>query len=252
MEHSCRTVRVKNETMDEYTTKIITTQALEYAKKRLLEDEAILKHVEELDFLTEKAINLGEEMYSCLRKIVETKMHVDEKEKPPCNEDTATQAGPSQEIKSEPSISISSSSESSSEREEVKPKPKRQIGLVPYAAKVKAVTLHEQHPKWSLATIAKNSTKFLKHKWQLCKWKRQIEKGEPKLEIYSKIDQCVYNRFVEAKKDRQLVTTRMIRLWAREAVSQFSSSPDFPFKASIRWAARFKSKHNIRCRRRKN
>ncbi|KAF5270609.1 hypothetical protein FQA39_LY01347 [Lamprigera yunnana] len=48
---------------------------------------------------------------------------------------------------------------------------------IPYAVKIKALELADLHPKWSLATLQKRSTRLLKRKMQLSKWRAQMEQG---------------------------------------------------------------------------
>ena len=57
----------------------------------------------------------------------------------------------------------------------------------------------------------------------------------------------MYDRFVEARAAKHLVTTRTLQQWAMAAAFQFIS-PEFSFMASKHWVTRFKKEHRIRHR----
>jgi hypothetical protein len=61
------------------------------------------------------------------------------------------------------------------------------------------------------------------------------------------INSWTYDRFREARANKQHVTTRTLQQWGMAASFQFTS-PAFPSKASAGWVQYFKRKHNIRHR----
>jgi len=56
-------------------------------------------------------------------------------------------------------------------------KEEQKLEKIPFGMKIKAVQLEELHPKWSIKSLCSKSTRLLKGRSQLAKWKIDIEKG---------------------------------------------------------------------------
>jgi len=54
----------------------------------------------------------------------------------------------------------------------------------------------------------------------------------------------VYDRFIETRDQRGLVTTQMLKQWAMTVAFQFLDG-NFEFNASNHWVANLKKKYNI-------
>ncbi|OAD59935.1 hypothetical protein WN48_07846 [Eufriesea mexicana] len=127
------------------------------------------------------------------------------------------------------------------------PEEEKCVDNIPLDSKIKAVILARQHPSWSIKTLQKKGSRFLKRKNDLIRWKAQIEKEDTKYDMYNAIDQWTYDRFKEARENLQQVTTREIQQWALAEASQYQSG-SFKFQASRRWVSYFKNKQHIRQR----
>lgn len=133
----------------------------------------------------------------------------------------------------------------SSDEYEPEEKRPRELEHVPLDYKVKVVNIAKAHPTWSLQTLQKKGCSRLKKKEYISRWEEDIKKGGTLFDKYAVIDSWTYDRFMEARQGYHQVTTRNLQEWALAAAGQF---PDFAFKASDRWIAKFKKKHGIRQR----
>lgn len=115
---------------------------------------------------------------------------------------------------------------------------------IPYAVKAKAVKLAEQHPRWSINTLRKNSTRFLKDRSQLARWKLHIQKGGTRYDKLAVINKDVHDRYLEARDQNILVTTPLLKQWAMAAAAQFLDGT-FDFKASDGWVRDFRKGHGM-------
>jgi len=124
----------------------------------------------------------------------------------------------------------------------------QKLEKIPFGMKIKAVQLAELHPEWSIKSLRSKSTRLLKDRSQLARWKIDIEKGGTRYDKLRAINNNVYDRFVEARDQRGLVTTQMLKQWAMTVAFQFLDG-NFEFNASNHWVANFKKKYNISQRR---
>jgi hypothetical protein len=116
---------------------------------------------------------------------------------------------------------------------------------VPLDYKIMVVNLAKAHPKWKLKSLQSKGAHRLKYMRDLKIWDEHIKSGGTRKDKCNTIDSWTYDRFVEARRSCQQVTTRNLQQWALAAAGQFA---DFKFKASERWAAKFKTRHRIRQR----
>lgn len=70
------------------------------------------------------------------------------------------------------------------------------IEKIPFRIKIKAVQLH---PEWSIKSLRLKSTRFLKKRSQLARWKIDIEKGGTRYNKLRAISNNVYDRFFETR-----------------------------------------------------
>ncbi|XP_046750190.1 uncharacterized protein LOC124413557 [Diprion similis] len=116
---------------------------------------------------------------------------------------------------------------------------------IPFDVKARAVELAQLHPRWSINTLRKRSTRLLKDRSQLARWKIHIERGGTRYDKLAVINKNVYDRFVEAKNHRKVtVTTGVLKEWAMAAAMQYLDG-NFDFKASDGWVRDFKRTHGI-------
>ncbi|XP_025832862.1 uncharacterized protein LOC108734939 [Agrilus planipennis] len=108
--------------------------------------------------------------------------------------------------------------------------------------KIKVLNVAKAHPTWKLDTLQKHGCGHLKRMDHLKVWEKDVEQGGTKFDKFHVIDSWTYDRFVEMRRNYKQVTTRNLQQWALAAASQF---PDLQFKASNRWVAKFKQRHNI-------
>lgn len=126
-------------------------------------------------------------------------------------------------------------------------KKRKETDLVPLDAKIKSVIFAQEHPNWSLQSLQSKTTRLLKKKEYIERWKQQILTGGTKFEKLKIIDDYTYNHFKDARAQLQQVTTRDLQQWALSIASQYQSE-SFQFKASLTWVTKFKQKHRIRQR----
>ncbi|CAG7822586.1 unnamed protein product, partial [Allacma fusca] len=70
----------------------------------------------------------------------------------------------------------------------------------------------------------------------------KIQQGGTRFEKYEAIDEYVFDLFKEARSTFKTVRDIDLRSWALQKSREFV---DFPFKASEKWVANFKKKHNM-------
>ncbi|KYM98426.1 hypothetical protein ALC62_10866 [Cyphomyrmex costatus] len=118
---------------------------------------------------------------------------------------------------------------------------------IPLEYKEKIVALAQAHPKWSLTTLQRCGAHRLKHKAYLQRWKEDIKKGGTRFDKLGKIDSETFERFGEARRCLEQVTTRTLQQWAMTTAFPFLSE-NFQFEASLTWVKVFKRKHKIKQR----
>jgi len=113
--------------------------------------------------------------------------------------------------------------------------------------KKKILKLIEKNPNWKLKTIQRHGGKEFKHNYYKSRWEAQVKSGGTQYEKYSYIDNFVYSKYKEARKNLHAVRNIHLRRWAMQA-SQTFLDPRFTFKASARWLTNFKSRRGISSR----
>ncbi|XP_026671179.1 uncharacterized protein LOC108627179 isoform X1 [Ceratina calcarata] len=116
---------------------------------------------------------------------------------------------------------------------------------IPLEYKIKVVNIVKAHKGWTLKTLQRRGCSRLKRMDDIPRWEAHIKRGGTIFDKYSIIDSWTKDRFEEARKSHQQVTTRNLQEWALAAASQFR---DFQFKASKSWVKQFKQRHGIRQR----
>ena len=80
---------------------------------------------------------------------------------------------------------------------------------------------------------------------ELARWKKIIIKGGTQYDRSIAIKKWTYDRFIDARKEKNPVTTRNIQEWALQAAQQFRRDSSFFFQVSLSWANRFKQEYRI-------
>lgn len=137
------------------------------------------------------------------------------------------------------------SSEAESDFEPDGKKLKIDPDYIPLDYKIMVVNLAKAHPKWNLKSLQSKGAHRLKNKRDLKIWEEHIRSGGTRKDKCNIIDNWTYDRFVEARKSCQQVTTKNLQQWALAAANQFEN---FEFKASEQWTQRFIQRHMIRQR----
>lgn len=126
------------------------------------------------------------------------------------------------------------------ESEEKKSKPYTDYISLDYKRNV--INIARKHPQWKLNTLQRQGCSRLKRMEDLPKWEKHVISGGTVIDKYAAIDSWTYDRFEEARKNHQQVTTRNLQKWALSAASQYE---DLYFKASGKLINNFKRKHRI-------
>jgi hypothetical protein len=84
---------------------------------------------------------------------------------------------------------------------------------MPFDVRIKAVTLDQQHPMWSVKMTGSKTTRLLTSKLQLWRWKEQVESGRSDRDKYTMINAWTYDQFTEARLNKLHVTTRTQQQW---------------------------------------
>jgi len=147
--------------------------------------------------------------------------------------------GEPNEVGAHESDSTTESEDGIYEPEEKKPK----VGEVAFAYKKMVTELARAHPGWNLSTLQKKGCAKLQSMKQLAIWVEEVRRGGTLREKCKFIDKWVYDRYREARDSHhQVVTTRTLQEWGLAAATECEH---IDFKASKRWAAKFKKRHRI-------
>lgn len=212
-------------------SKLRLTDAIEHFQALLKENNLILS--KRSSSISYEAMLMGEEIYKLTIEMLAEKSIIIDDELIHANEIL-------EEACFEPLEADHSSDEYEPEQ-----KKKRESEHIPLDYKIKAVNIAKKHPNWSLETLQKNGCRRLKKKEYLSKWEKDIKRGGNIFDKYAIIDSWTYDRFIEARQHYHQVTTKNLQQWALSAAGQFEG---FEFKASERWAKKFKNQHGIRQR----
>lgn len=130
---------------------------------------------------------------------------------------------------------------------------KKTYEKVPFDVKLKIVITSNENPNWSFKTLQKRFKQHLRYPSEIARFKKEILSGgtfQDKMEL---VKQNVYDRFTEAREQKQLVTRRQLQYWAMAAAIQFRDAEDekdvFRFVASSTWLTDFIKLYRISNRR---
>ncbi|XP_032675579.1 uncharacterized protein LOC116846167 isoform X2 [Odontomachus brunneus] len=131
------------------------------------------------------------------------------------------------------------------------------IDPVPYEEKLKIVLFANEHPHWSFRSLQKRFKKHLRNNCDLARFRNYILSGGTFWDKMKIIKRNVYDRFTEARKQKQLVTRRLLQQWAMTEAVQYNgkgtkSAKDgnaFRFVASNSWLTSFIREYKISSRR---
>lgn len=207
--------------------KLRLKDAVVYYEELLVNNDMIASQASTV--ISEEAILMGEEIYNRTMEMLNEKNFI------VCDE-LFMNDEPVEESSYE---EVGSSSSEGYQPEEKKSKSE----YIPLEYKVKVVNISKSHPTWTLKTLHKRGCSRLKRVDFLPKWEEQIKSGGTAFDKYATIDSWTSDRFQEARKNCQQVTTRNLQQWDLSAASQFH---DFEFKALETWVREFKRKHGIR------
>jgi hypothetical protein len=196
--------------------------------------------------VSRRARLIGEKAVSNFMEILEENTFVEDEELFLENEDVEADFVSESECEEESTESSTPPLQSAGECYEPSPKSPKFV-RVSLETKIKVVNHSKEHPNWSLATLQKRGSNLLKRKSQLKAWNKDIENGGTRLGKCEMIKKCTYDRFCEARKRTEQVTSRSLQQWAL-AVAYQHMSPEFEFSASRSWLINFKKEYKTRQR----
>lgn len=113
--------------------------------------------------------------------------------------------------------------------------------------KIKAVTLAQLHPNWSVKSLRSKTTTALLNKKYIKRWESEVLAGGTKYDKFIIINNWTLDRFTKARSELQQVTTIDLQQWALAAASQFQDT-GFQFAATKAWVHNMKHNNEIRQR----
>ncbi|XP_025154118.1 uncharacterized protein LOC112588423 [Harpegnathos saltator] len=131
------------------------------------------------------------------------------------------------------------------------------MDLVPYDVKLKIVMTANEHPNWSFRTLQSKFKQHLHYHSEVARFRKYILSGGNYWDKLQLIKRNVYDRFTEAREQRQLVTRRLLQQWAMAAAVQYNKQGEeseehgkaFRFVASNTWLTSFLHEYKISNRR---
>ncbi|XP_026829898.1 uncharacterized protein LOC113563060 [Ooceraea biroi] len=147
---------------------------------------------------------------------------------------------------------------STSDEEYMQPAKISTFDRVSFDTKLKIVMTAREHPKWSFKTLQQRFKQDLRHNSDVVRFRNEILSGGTFFDKIETVKKNVYDRFVEARDSKQLITRRQLQQWAMAAATQYrvdpstSSSTDeenqctFRFVASPRWLTDFLTNYRER------
>jgi len=117
----------------------------------------------------------------------------------------------------------STSSATSSMSEEYMPPKSSTVtyNRVPFDIKLKIVMTANEHPNWSFKYLQSRFKQHLHHNSDIARFKKEIITGGTFNDKMDSIKKNVYDRFIEARNQKQLITRRQLQQWAMAAAAQF-------------------------------
>lgn len=162
---------------------------LYYCKKLLIEANYITDTVSTK--ISERSVLIGKELFNRFMDMYGSMFFTEEEVLEIAEKDTKENKRKIKEL----------SSDSNNEEQ------KEKIEKIPFGIKIKAVQLAQLHPEWSIKSLHSKSTRFLKNRSQLARWKIDIEKSGTRYDKLRAISNNVYNRFFDTRDQKRLVTT---------------------------------------------
>ncbi|OXA39876.1 Tigger transposable element-derived protein 6 [Folsomia candida] len=107
--------------------------------------------------------------------------------------------------------------------------------------KKRAVEEFERHPGWKFLTFQQNFSKVRQPNY-INRWKKQIEMGGTKYELFIEIENYVYQQFKLCREQYLPVHDMDLKKWAILKASEFNG---LMFKASHSWLNTFKRRNRI-------
>lgn len=92
---------------------------------------------------------------------------------------------------------------------------------MPFDVKLKIVMTAQEHPHWSFRTLQKRFKKYYDPS-DLIRLRNAVLSGGTFKDKLNIIKANVYDRFTEARNNRQLITRRLLQQWAIAAAAQFN------------------------------
>lgn len=116
-------------------------------------------------------------------------------------------------------IEIEQATSSSCDKEYVPSEKRTTYDRVPFEVKLKIVMTANEHPNWSFKCLQKKFKQYLHHNSKTSRLRNEISTGGTFQDKINRIKKDVYDRFTEARNQKQLITRR--QQWAMAAAVQF-------------------------------
>ncbi|KAF7995408.1 hypothetical protein HCN44_006515 [Aphidius gifuensis] len=124
--------------------------------------------------------------------------------------------------------------------------PRQRKKQVDFDDKVHVVNLARKHPRWSLSKLKnKSGCHRLSSNDQLSTWMRQVDIGQLKQKMEQKINQWVYDKFIEYKKNNITVDNDLLKQWVYCAKKDCCPKAICSVEATSCWLFRFKKEYCI-------
>lgn len=117
---------------------------------------------------------------------------------------------------------------------------------VPLEVKARVTELAKKNPRWSLEKLrTKSKCKSIRNRQELERWARQIKGGGSLVDKRKIMNDWVYAKCVERKKNRGNIDNDMLRQWSLEANKTCFPDASRDFRASQEWLYGFKKSYNF-------
>jgi len=113
---------------------------------------------------------------------------------------------------------------------------------VPFDIKLKIVMTANEHPNWSFKSLQQRFKQHLRHASDISRFRKEVLSGGTFFHKIDAVKKNVYDRFTDARNQKQLVTRRQLQQWAMAAAAQYRNDDEdctFRFVASSRWLTDF-------------
>lgn len=148
-------------------------------------------------------------------------------------------------------------SQSTSDGEYEPPQKISTYRTVPFDIKMKIVMTVKEHPNWTFRTLQQRFRKHLRHHSDVTRLRKDVLSGGNFRDKLQSIKRNVYDRFTEARRNKQPVTRHVLQQWAMVAAVQFHEDQEdgeghksvFNFIASSSWLTTFLREYKVSNRR---